>query len=265
MIGLFDSGVGGLSVVRALLQMAPESSFVYVGDTARVPYGNKSPDLVRAYAIQGVRTLIAEGATSIVIACNTVSATAISALQATFPETRFYEVITPAVALALALPSARVVGVIGTRTTIATEVYQRTIATRAAEMNRQIRVVTAACPLFVPLAEEGWVKRAETRRIARTYLQPIRQAQADALILGCTHYPMLIDAIRASVQRRVTLIDSASAVVRAVQTAEPSLFAPTQRPLQRFLFTDASPRTQEVAQAWLRRPIQITSVNIAET
>ena len=198
MLGIFDSGIGGLTVVRALLRSYPQTPFVYLGDTARTPYGNKSPDRVRQYAIEDARFLLERGATDIVIACNTASALALDVLRSTFHDTRFFDVITPAVS-AVVSSSWYKVGVIGTRATIGSDIY----ASRIATAKPVVEVTSIACPLFVPLVEEGWVRFPETKRIVRRYLSPLRQKQIDALILGCTHYPLLESVIRASSNRRL--------------------------------------------------------------
>lgn len=243
MLGLFDSGIGGLTVVKELLRRAPNASFVYLGDTARTPYGNKSAETITAYAIDDARFLMDRGATAIAIACNSVSAVALDALREAFPSVPFFDVITPAVEAAKAFAS---VGVIGTRATINSGVYEK----RLTEARPDARVISTACPLFVPLVEEGWTDKPETKRIVRAYLQDIRQAQVDALILGCTHYPLLADVIRASLQRRVRIIDSPSALLDRIEPEE------AEKAKQEYFFTDLSPLTDRLASAWLGRTVR---------
>ncbi len=261
MLGLFDSGVGGLTVVRELLRRSPQASFLYLGDTARTPYGNKSPDVLRHFAVEDARFLIERGATDIVVACNTVSSVAMDALREAFPSTRFFDVITPAVAVAVERKDD-VVGVIGTRATISSGLYETRLQEAAKAKGQKIEVVSAACPLFVPLVEEHWTDRAETKRIARTYLQPLRQKQVDALILGCTHYPMLEDVIKASLQKRVHIIDSPSCVLDEVKRAAPALLEVSDQPTQKLFFTDLAPQTLQIVRRWLGPSITPEKVSL---
>lgn len=242
MLGIFDSGIGGLSVVKELLRRYPEAGFTYLGDTARAPYGNKSPETITRYAIEDARFLIEKGATTILVACNTASAVAIDALRSTYPETRFFDVISPAVHAA----NGKTVGVIGTRATIASGNYERNLK----KTDPSIRVISQACPLFVPLVEENWIRRPETKRIVRTYLEPLRRAQIDSLILGCTHYPMLSEAIKNSLQKKVRIIDSPRVLIDQVeQEAGETIVNGTQE----YFFTDPSPHTDTIASRWLGR------------
>ena len=257
MLGIFDSGVGGLTVVRALQARFPDAPFVYLGDTARAPYGNKSADLICQYAEEDVRFLLSKGATEIVIACHTASAFAFERLRQIFPETPFFQVIDPAIAqvekeMADSQMKKRVkVGVIGTRATVGSKVYQQRFALRPSD----IEVIATACPLFVPLVEEGWMDRSETTRIARTYLKEIRRAQVDFLILGCTHYPLLESVLRRCVQKRVKLISSADAVVD-VLAEQSSTIQAGEKGESQYYFTDPSTRTDVIASTWLKRPIR---------
>jgi glutamate racemase len=246
MIGLFDSGIGGLTVVRELLRQAPSIPFVYLGDTARTPYGNKSAETVTRYAHECARFLLDHGATSIVIACNSASAVATDALRNAFPNVPIFEVISPAVEDARRSTRGRI-GVIGTRATIASGSYAAQLA------SAHVRVVSTACPLFVPLVEEGWLDDAETKRIVRRYLSPMRQAGVDTLILGCTHYPLLAPIIQRYMGNRVTLIDSGASVVSRVLASEAGVDSVGS---QQFFLTDVSRRSEEIASAWLGRPVQ---------
>ena len=253
MLGIFDSGIGGLTVVKELLRRHADVGFVYLGDTARTPYGNKSPDTIRRYAVEDARFLVEKGATTILVACNTVSAVAMEKLRQTFPTITFFEVITPAVEAAVSQVVSRksqgVVGVIGTRATIQSGVYEREIL-RLATYN--LRVISAACPLFVPLVEENWMDKSETKRIARTYLEPIRRQQVDTLILGCTHYPLLINVIRSSLQKRVKIIDSPSALIDIVERDAGNELSKGK---QEYYFTDPSNTVNMIAARWLGKRI----------
>ena len=208
MIGIFDSGIGGLSVVRELLKRAPDASFVYLGDTARTPYGNKSPDTLKRYASEDVKFLLDHGAETIIIACNSASSAAGDALRESFLNVQIFDVIQPAVEEAIRVTKGRI-GVIGTRATIASGAYERSIRKQPFVISHlSLEIFSTACPLFVPLVEEGWLKDAETKRIVRRYLSPLRRERIDTLILGCTHYPLLAPLIQRYMGKRVKLIDS---------------------------------------------------------
>ncbi|MDY6955078.1 MAG: glutamate racemase, partial [Thermodesulfobacteriota bacterium] len=194
MIGVFDSGIGGLTVVRALSQHLPEYSILYFGDTARTPYGTKSPETVVQYAIEDAHILLERGAQLLVVGCNTASSVATNALRDRF-DVPIFEVISPAVHQAVSQSRVKRVGVIGTRATVNSGVYEAHIKAERPDME----VYSAACPLLVPLVEEGWLKRGETRRIVKKYLHPLKMRQIDMLILGCTHYPPLKDIIQAKI------------------------------------------------------------------
>lgn len=195
-IGLFDSGVGGLTVLRAVRQLLPDEELIYLGDTARVPYGNKGPETIERYSLTIARTLQERGCKAIVIACNTASAFGLRAVRAQIA-LPIVDVIEPVAQAVAALYPAGHVAVLGTRGTVASGAYVE--ALRAAAPH--IRVTQQACPLFVPLAEEGWTEGPVTREVVRTYLAPLfAGSPPDALILGCTHYPLLLDAIRESLR-----------------------------------------------------------------
>jgi glutamate racemase len=245
MIGLFDSGIGGLTVVRELLRSAPNAGLVYLGDTARTPYGNKSHDTIIEYALDDAAYLLSQGATSIVVACNTVSAHALDALKKAHPDVPIYDVIGPAVRRALAVTQGRV-GMIGTRATVGSGIYEA----RLRSARPDLHVVSVACPLFVPLVEEGWLDDPETKRIVKHYLAPLRQNQIDTLILGCTHYPLLAPIIQRYMGNQVTLIDSGVSVVNELLSTIPDLPAGEQR----FTATDVSEHTSTIASRWLGRP-----------
>jgi glutamate racemase len=261
MLGLFDSGVGGLTVVKELLRRAPDASFVYLGDTARVPYGNKSAETITRYALEDTAFLVANGATAVAVACNTVSSVAMEALRNAFPQVRFFDVVEPAVDAAIKVVAKRRtrqprVGVIGTRATVQSGIYAKCLTERGPNFGvKDLVVVSQACPLFVPLVEENWMRRPETQRIARTYLSPLRQKQVDALILGCTHYPLLTPVIKASLQKAVTIVDSPKAILDVIEADAPELLEPSPAPRQEFFFTDVTPHVEALASRWLKRPV----------
>ena len=222
-IGVFDSGIGGLTVVHELIRQLPHESIVYFGDTARVPYGPKSPDTVRRYSREIAGFLQEQGVKNIVIACNTATAHALTTLREDF-DMPIVGVVEPGARAAVAATTRGHVGVIGTVGTIKSGAYERAI--RA--IDPDIRVTARACPLFVPLVEEGWTEHEAARLIAREYLEPLVDARIDTLVLGCTHYPLLKPLLRDVLGPEVRLIDSAeeTAAETARTLAGASLCAP---------------------------------------
>jgi len=208
-IGIFDSGVGGLTVVHRMLEALPHERLIYLGDTARYPYGTKSADVVMRYTFENARFLLDKGVKLLVIACNTMSAVALDALRAE-TDVPVIGVIEPGARAALAATRNRKVGVIGTEGTIASGSYTR--ALRA--LDPTIEIYTRACPLFVALAEEGWVENEIARQAAAMYLASLRQSRIDTLVLGCTHYPLLAKTIGDSLGPEVQLVDSATETAR---------------------------------------------------
>lgn len=256
MLGIFDSGIGGLTVVRELLKRHPEQSFIYLGDTARVPYGNKSREVVKQYAFEEVTFLRSKSVTDIIIACNTTSSV-VEEIRGAFPDIRFFDVITPAAEAVIELNSKKI-GVIGTRATIASGVYNKAIRAHG-----DPEIISIACPLFVPLVEEGWINKPETKKIVRRYLAPLKQKQIDALILGCTHYPLLQKVIRDSLQRRVKIIDSPSALLDQLEKTAPKIFRDDQQiNHQQYFLTDTSPHTVSIASRWLGKSISVEKVDL---
>ena len=211
-IGVFDSGVGGLTVVKALRELLPNENIFYLGDTARVPYGNKSAETVERYALELAKMLIAENAKLIVVACNTVSSVAIPKLRTNVP-VPVIGVIEPGANAAIAMTRNRYVGVIGTRATIRSGAYEN--ALRA--LNVHVRVTSVACPLLVPLIEEGLLDDKLTDLTIERYLKPMAVDGIDTLVLGCTHYPLLTGAIACSLGDKVQIVDSAMNCARAVK------------------------------------------------
>jgi glutamate racemase len=212
MIGIFDSGVGGLTVARAIMQQIPGYDIVYFGDTARTPYGTKSAETVIGYTINNIKFLLSRGAELIVIACNTASSVVTDSLLKQF-SVPIFEVITPAVELAVKASKNLNFGIIGTRATITSGIYEKKII----ESQPRAKVYSVACPLLVPLVEEGWLDKAETAMIVKKYLQPLKTRQIDTLILGCTHYPLLKKVIQRKIGKRVHLIDSSISAANRVK------------------------------------------------
>jgi glutamate racemase len=213
-IGVFDSGVGGLSVLRALRETLPGEHFIYLGDTARLPYGTKSADTVLRYSLQCAAALIRRRIRCLVVACNTASASALDALRLHYPALPIIGVIEPGAQAAVAASASQHIAVIATEGTVGGGAYQRAIC----RLNPSARVTSRACSLFVSLAEEGWTEGPIAEAVARRYLNPIFQSDdaPDTLVLGCTHFPALAAAIRAVLPAQVTIVDSAATTAAAV-------------------------------------------------
>lgn len=207
-VGVFDSGIGGLSVAREVARIHPAADLVYLGDTARLPYGAKSAETVTRYALRCVRHLVDAGVEVLVVACNTASACALPALRAQWPHLEIHGVVEPGAQCAVQASISGRIGVIGTEGTIRSGSYSAAI--RA--LSPRARVVAEACPLLVPLAEVGWLDHPVTRLTLETYLGPLLDQGIDTLVLGCTHYPVLKPVIRALAGDEVALVDSAEAV-----------------------------------------------------
>jgi glutamate racemase len=212
MIGVFDSGIGGLTVVRALRNRLPDHDIIYLGDTARTPYGSKSASTIVKYSMNNTEFLLRQGARLVVIACNTASSYAFEAVRDHF-KVPVFEVIGPGAQLAVNRSRSARIGVIGTRATVASRVYEKKIV----RMQPRAQVYATACPLLVPLVEEGWVRKPETAMVVRKYLHPLKTRRIDTLILGCTHYPVLRRVIQRKIGARVLLVDSAEAVAGQVR------------------------------------------------
>ena len=262
MIGIFDSGIGGLTVVRALRDARPDLSYVYLGDTARAPYGPKSPEPIRRYAEECADFLLSKGAKAIVIACNTASSLASEHLRARHPNLPIFEVVGPAVRAALAASRKKVIGLIGTRATVSSGVYEKLL--KAADPS--VEVVARHAQLLISLVEEGWIDEPETSSIIGKYVAPIREAGVDALILGCTHFPILKGRIDAAMDTDVVLIDSAEAVVaefRATLEADGALESSLDRTgSASYYVTDPTPAFAKIASAWTGAPVEVHNAEI---
>lgn len=256
-IGIFDSGVGGLTVYRALHERLPNERFVYLGDTARVPYGTKSLATVERYAVENSKFLEAHGIKLLVVACNTASALALPAIRDAV-EVTVVGVIEPGAQAAIEAARGSVIGVIATEATVQSGAYSRAIST----LDPGATVIEKACPLFVPLAEEGWAEADVTRMVAHDYLSGLRKSAVHALVLGCTHYPILRKAIADAVGIDVKLIDSGEATAREVEAVldriqlanETQTFEQERRlcdDLDHFYVTDAATRFAQVAERFL--------------
>lgn len=262
-IGVFDSGIGGLTVLRAVRDLLPGAGpFLYLGDTARVPYGTKSDATVERYALEGAGFLLRHGARALVVACNTMSAIALPAL-ARLTDVPIVGVIEPGADAAVRATRNRSIGVVGTAATVKSGAYTRALAERLPGG----RVISRPCPLFVPLAEEGWVDNDIARQVARAYLDDLRGEGIDTLVLGCTHYPLLSKVIGEVVGPGVTLVDSAGATAAVVRDrlSDGDRGTGPAASGDHFFVTDSSERFREVGSRFLGRPIdRLELVNLAE-
>lgn len=248
-IGVFDSGIGGLTVAHEVIRQLPHESIVYFGDTARVPYGPKSPETVRRYSREIASFLQDQGVKSIVIACNTATAHALGVLRDEM-DMPVIGVVEPGARAAVAATRSGHVGVIGTAGTIKSGAYERAIR----ELAPEIRVTPRACPLFVPMVEEGWTDHEATRLVAREYLEPMAAAEIDTLVLGCTHYPLLKPLLHDVLGPSVRLIDSAeeTAAETARTLAGAGLGAdPRADPSYRFIASDDPLQFLQLGQRFL--------------
>jgi glutamate racemase len=264
-LAIFDSGVGGLTVVAAVKRALPNEAIMYLGDTARLPYGTKSPEVVERYALACGRFLQARGAKLLVVACNTATAHALPHLQQTMP-IPVLGVIEPGAILAARTSVGGRIGVLGTEGTIESGSYQRALARLAPAAT----VLTASCPMFVPLAEEGMLRHPATELIAREYLAPLLAQNIDTLVLGCTHYPLLRPLLAHICGPQVTIIDSAQAVALAIAEVlqAQQLQSPSKRTRldDRFFATDVSRRLHRVGSAFLGQSMaSVELVDIAVT
>jgi len=271
-IGVFDSGFGGLTVLKALLEVIPDADYLYFGDTARLPYGSKSVETVAKYACEATRFLEQQGAELLVIACNTATALAFEQIRQT-ASVKVVGVIEPGAQQAAAKSSTRKVVVIGTEATICSHAYRNALARHQVESREK------ACPLLVPLVEEGWTDHAVTEQVAGIYLAEAFAdgfSSADVLLLGCTHYPLLKPILQRVVPERVTLVDSAESTALAVsnllgkQTGNAGHFGgqSTRRTPHhdsgkiKFFVTDSAQKFQRLGRLFLGRPM--TDVNHIE-
>lgn len=253
-IGVFDSGIGGLTVVREILRQLPNEHVIYFGDSARVPYGGKSVETVTRFSIENTRFLLRHGIKFIVVACNTASALAMPTLLRRF-EIPMIGVITPGAEEAVRRTKSLRVGVIGTAGTVGSKAYDNAIA----EIDPDCSVEGVACPLFVPLAEEGWVDGDVPMRVAETYLKPLRESGVDTVILGCTHYPLLRSTIGAVLGEGIDLVDTAESTVLEVGRRLESLglLREVSEPgTRRFFLSDVPVRFREIGGRFLGETIE---------
>ncbi len=259
-IGVFDSGIGGLSVVREIRRLMPSQPLVYFGDTARTPYGTKSPEIIVRYARQDTEFLLEHGAGLIVIACHSAASIAAERIESEFSMPVF-EVVSPSVNQAVRVTRSGRIGIMGTRATVESGIYNRKIP----DLMPGARVMSMACPLLVPLVEEGWLKRRETRMIVKKYLKPLKDRQIDTLVMGCTHYPLLKDVIKAKAGKRIITVDPSFETAMAVREylCENGLAAEgedRESRIERYFVSDIAPATAEIASRFMGRRIRLEKV-----
>jgi glutamate racemase len=258
-IGVFDSGIGGLTVLKALMERLPQERFLYLGDTARLPYGTKTAGTVERYALQAVAELARRQVKAVVVACNTASAAALPALRAAHPDLLLVGVIEPGAEAAVAASRSQCIGVLATEGTVRGGAYQRAILQRRPDA----RIIAVPATLFVALAEEGWVSGEVAVAVARRYLAPLLDSPAapDVLVLGCTHFPPLLEAIRQIVPPQVRIVDSAvtTAAVLSQLLVDGDLAGQGVADA-RFLVTDGEERFARVGPVFLGRDIALADI-----
>ncbi|MDD5071674.1 MAG: glutamate racemase [Patescibacteria group bacterium] len=272
MIGVFDSGFGGLTILKAFLGRLPAYDYIYLGDSARAPYGNKSPELIYKYTEEAVDFLFKKGCELIVVACNTVSAEALRQIQqkwlpGNYSTGRVLGIIIP-IAEAVAeevkkSPKRNRVGIIGTRSTISSGAYNRELE----KLSFDLEILSQACPLLVPLVEEGWTKNRETKMILRHYLRPLKLKKIDYLILGCTHYPILFQDIKKAMGKRCLVFDSPKFVAEKLEDylkRHPEIEGKIGRNKKRIFYTTDDPqRFKDLGEKFLGQEMKkIEKVNL---
>lgn len=259
-IGIFDSGIGGLTVFKEIRKQFPYEDIIYFGDTARVPYGPKSPQTVLNYSVQNARFLLQNGAKIIVVACNTSSSVALQKLRELLP-IPVIGVIQPGAAQAISTTQNRKIGIIGTEGTIRSDAYSSAIM----NSDPKIQVLSKACPLLVSLVEEGWEEHQISELIIREYLQDLQQQDIDTLVLGCTHYPILKKAIGRIVGNNIKLVDSAEAVAANLKHMLPNPETESTG-TNKFYVSDNEDKFRQIATRILNREIEpLRRVSLGES
>jgi glutamate racemase len=255
MIGIFDSGIGGMTVARAIEQLLPDHPLIYYGDIARTPYGPKSPETIIRYSIRNTEFLLDKGAKLIVIACNSASSVATKILRERF-RVPIIEVISPAARRAVEISKTGRIGIIGTKATVKSGIYQQTINAEKPDF----KIFSQACPLLVPLVEENWLNKRETKMILRRYLHPLKNKQIDTLVLGCTHYQLLSSLVQARIGKRVQLIDSSIQTARFVREyllRHPECSHKQTQASHTYYASDCTETALNVAERIFHRPMEL--------
>jgi len=261
MIGVFDSGFGGLTILTAFLKQLPQYNYIYLGDNARAPYGNKSQEVIYNYTQEAVDFLFKQGCELIIIACNTTPAKALTKIQQEQllkygQGKRVLGVIIPIAEQAAKLSRFGRIGVIGTRATINSEVYENELK----KLDPSLKIYHQACPLLVPLIEEGWIKKPEAKMILKKYLRPLKQKQIDSLILGCTHYPFLIEDIKRIMGKNCQVLDSPNIIADKLENylkRHPEIEIKIGKNKKRLFYTtDNTERFKEFGRKFLKEEIE---------
>jgi len=260
-IGICDSGIGGLTVAKEIIKQLPYENIVYLGDTARVPYGVRDKETITKFALELIKFLINKNVKAIVVACNTISATCLPELQKISP-VPVIGVIKPTVDEVVNKIKSKIIGVIGTRATINSRSYE----TEIKNLSDKTVIFSQACPLFVPLAEEGFIDHPSTKIIAEEYLKIFEGKKIDALILGCTHYPILKDTIQEVVGKEIKIIDPAIPTTKQLikLLKEKNIFGNSQNPTRHFYFTDITPQTEKTINIFFegKLPGKLEKINL---
>lgn len=287
MIGIFDSGFGGLTIFREIQKTLPDYDYIYLGDSARAPYGGHSPELIYRYTREAVDFLFKRGCQLVIVACNTATAAALRRIQQEYlaenhPERRVLGVIRPVVEKAVHLTKTGRVGVIGTQLTISSNAFVRELeeqfssAVHVAPHGKhdkkgkpiKLQIFQQACPLLVPLIEEGWDKKPETRRILRQYLRPLKEEQLDVLVLGCTHYPILIEAIRAVMGPKCLVMNPGDVVAASLKDylkRHPEMEKRLEKNKKiEFLTTDEVEKFNRLGTRFFQKPVKSNKVSLVE-
>ena len=257
MIGIFDSGIGGLTYIKELRRVLPQYDFIYLGDTARVPYGTRGPEIIQKYAEQDLQFLLEKKCELIIVACNTVSSVALRHLQQTYPKNKILGILIPAVERAIQVTRSSIIGVVGTTGTINSNAYRNEIH----RVNPQAVVHQKACPLLVPLVEEGLLDKSPiTRKVTKNYIRGLKDVHIDTLILGCTHYPMIEKTFQRLSGKRVTVINSSRAAAEALvdylkrhPEIEQRL---TKNGTSQYFLTDVTDRFRHIGEKFLGQPMK---------
>lgn len=267
MIGIFDSGIGGLTILKAVLGKLPEYQLLYLGDTARTPYGNRSQEVVYQFTQQAVDYLFKQGCELVIVACNTASSEALRKIQKewlpnNYPDKRVLGVIRPVVEEAIEQSKTGRIGVVGTRGTVTSGAYERELQV----LNPDVKVFQQACPMLVPAVEEGMINRPETMKMIRNYLRPLKQQKIDTLILGCTHYPFLKKQFEAAAGKNIKVLDSPEIVAEKLQDylkRHPEIESKIKKNSDhKFLATDITETLQANAEKWLEQPVKFEKINL---
>lgn len=253
-IGVFDSGIGGLTVLHELIKALPNENFIYLGDTARVPYGNRSKETVTDFALELTKFLLSYDLKYLVVACNTISAICLDKIKK-ISSVPVIDVITPAVNRIVELTKSKKVGVIGTKATISSGIYE----TEIKDLDSNIKVYTRACPLFVPIAEEGLGDSEIAYLVAKKYLEFFKDKEIDILHLGCTHYPLLKKVIQKVIGDKITIIDSAIPTAKKLkeELRSKNLEGISKNPEYQFFVTDDPEKMRDIAEIFLGKRIKV--------